>query len=173
MVLTCSWSLRRYFFAPHDAVLDTEAGIFLPKRSSAVPDTEIRDTLQALRGHAMFFFDTCHAGRASGVSLKGEQDYKLFVNELRSAANSVVVLASSDGSQLSQERDSWRNGAFTEALLSGIDGRADIVGNDGVVRILELATFMEAEVKTLTGGQQFPVITILSETPNLSFVAVR
>jgi WD40 repeat protein len=28
-----------YYFVPHDAELDTEAGLFLPKRSRAVPDT--------------------------------------------------------------------------------------------------------------------------------------
>jgi len=30
-----------YYFVPHDSELDTDASLFLPKRSKSVPDTEI------------------------------------------------------------------------------------------------------------------------------------
>jgi WD40 repeat protein len=164
---------RKFLFAPHDAVLDADAGLRLPKRSTAVPDTEILDALNALRGHALFFFDTCHAGRAAGMRFKGESDYQPFVAELAAAGTGVMVLASSDGTELSQERDEWRHGAFTKALLEGVDGKADLVGNDGIITIDELGLFVKDRVKALTAGQQHPVDLRPTETRNLAFASVR
>jgi hypothetical protein len=46
-------------------------------------------------------------------------------NDLSSAENGVVVFASSTGMQLSLERADWGNGAFTKALLEGLEGEAD------------------------------------------------
>ena len=165
---------RKFLFAPSDAVLDDAAGLNLPKRSTAVPDTEIRDALQALRGHALFFFDTCHAGRAAGMRFKGDSDFQSFVAELASAGTGAMVLASSDGTELSQERDEWRHGAFTKALLEGVvDGKADLVGNDGVITIDELGLYVKERVKALTSGHQHPVDLRPTETPNLAFASVR
>ena len=46
-------------------------GLPLPTRGSSVPDIEINRTLKQLAGNALFFFDTCHAGKAAGVSFRG------------------------------------------------------------------------------------------------------
>ncbi len=164
---------NNYYYVPHDAELDADAGLFLPKRSTAIPDSEILHTLKSLRGHALFFFDTCHAGRASGVRLKGQVDLRPFVNELRSAQNGVIVLASSDGSELSQERSDWKNGAFTYALKEGLAGKADVVGGgDGIVTVDELGLYVKERVKALTSGQQHPVETRPQETRNIPFAKV-
>jgi WD40 repeat protein len=162
-----------YFFLPYDAELDRETGLFLPKRRTAVPDSEILHALKSLYGHALFFFDTCHAGRASGVRLKGELDLRRFVNELKSAESGVVVFASSDGSQLSQERDEWGHGAFTKALIEGLDGKADLVGGDGVIEVDELGLYVSDRVKSLTAGLQHPVQTRPKETRNIPFARVQ
>jgi uncharacterized caspase-like protein len=155
---------RNYFFVPHDAelVLDT-----------AVPDREILHTLKTLRGHALFFFDTRHAGAASGVAIKSSLDLVPFIAELQSAENGVVALASSDGKALSQERDEWRHGAFTKALLEGLEGKADLVGGDGIITVDELGLYVKQRVKSLTGGQQHPVETRPQETRNIPFASAR
>jgi hypothetical protein len=41
------------------------------------------------------------------------------VNELSSTENGITTYASSTGREVSQEDDSWGNGAFTKALVEG------------------------------------------------------
>jgi len=163
---------HNYFFVPHDAELDADAGFFLPKRSKAVPDTEILHALKALRGHALFLFDTCHAGRATGLRLKGELDLRRVIAEMASSQAGVFVLSSSDGAELSQERDEWKNGAFTKAVKEGLQGAADYT-KDGVVSIDELALFVKERVKALTEGRQHPVDLRPQETRNIPVALVR
>ncbi|MGH6816407.1 MAG: hypothetical protein ACREC6_11955, partial [Hyphomicrobiaceae bacterium] len=164
---------HNYFFVPHDAELDADAGFFLSKRSKAIPDTEIQHALKSLRGHALFLFDTCHAGRATGMRLKGDIDLRRVIAELASSQSGVFVLSSSDGAELSHERDEWKNGAVTKALKEGLQGAADIHPKDGVVSIDELALFVKERVKQLTDGRQHPVDLRPQETRNIPVAVVR
>ena len=84
----------------------------------------------------------------------------------------AFVLASSDGGQLSQERDEWRNGAFTKALKEGLSGAADYT-RDGVVTLDELSLYVKERVKELTNGLQLPVDLRPQETQNIPLAAVR
>ena len=143
-----------YYFVPHDAEIETVAGQLQPTRESSVPDAEFSSALKQVAGNAFFLFDTCHAGKAAGITLKG-QDYNKFINGLSGVAT-AIVLASSTGAELSQERAEWQHGAFTQAVLEGLAGEADYDKN-GVVTVDELAFYVKERVKKLTGGQQHPV----------------
>jgi WD40 repeat protein len=160
-----------YYYVPYNARLENVAGVPLPTRGSAVPDSEISRTLKQLAGNALFFFDTCHAGQAAGISFRGAQDYNKLINEIAGSAN-AIVLASSTGTELSQERDEWRQGAFTKALLEGLAGAADVLPKDGVVTIDELNLYVKERVKELTGGLQHPVDLRPKETRNIPFAMV-
>jgi hypothetical protein len=160
-----------YYYVPYNARLEETGGVTLPTRSTSVPESEIRDTLKQLAGNAFFFFDTCHAGKAAGISFRGEQDYSKLINEIANSAN-AVVLASSTGSELSQERDEWQQGAFTKALLEGLAGAADLYPKDGIVSINELNLYVTERVKELTGGWQHPVDIKPGETRNIAFALV-
>lgn len=173
---------RNYYYLPHDSELDPDAGYFLPLRSTAVPNTEIRHTLASLRGNAVLFFDTCHAGfasgtnfnTASGLEFKGVQDLFATIAGLRSPEIGAVVLASSGGGELSQESDTWKHGAFTEALLKGLDGHADFFPPpDKIIGIGELTLYVSEEVKRLTDGRQNPVEERPKATRNFSFAYVQ
>ncbi len=157
-----------YYYVPYNAELEDVAGVPLPTRSTSVPDVEISRTLKNLAGNALFFFDTCHAGKAAGVSFRGAQDYNKLINEIAGSAN-AVVLASSTGAELSQERDDWRHGAFTKALLEGLAGAADIYPKDGVITVDELTLYVKDRVKELTGGLQHPVDLKPKEARNIAF----
>ena len=111
-----------YSYVPYNARLEDVAGVALPTRASSVPASEIRQALRDLAGNALFFFDTCHAGGAAGISFRGAPDTNKLINEIAESAN-AIVLASSTSGELSQERDDWRHGAFTKALLEGLAGR--------------------------------------------------
>ncbi|MGO9461606.1 MAG: caspase family protein, partial [Rhodomicrobium sp.] len=159
-----------YYYVPYNAKIEDVAGVRLPTRGSSVPDTEFSRTLKQLAGNALFFFDTCHAGKAAGISFKGAQDYNKLINEIAGSAN-AVVLASSTGSELSQERDEWKQGAFTKALLEGLAGAADYT-KDGVVTVDELNLYVKERVKELTGGLQHPVDLKPKEARNIAFAMV-
>jgi WD40 repeat protein len=160
-----------YYYVPYNAKLEDVAGVPLPTRGSSVPDSEISRTLKQLAGNALFFFDTCHAGQAAGISFRGAQDYNKLINEIAGSAN-AIVLASSTGTELSQERDEWQQGAFTKALLEGLAGAADVLPKDGVVTIDELNLYVKERVKELTGGLQHPVDLRPKETRNIAFAMV-
>ena len=156
-----------YYFVPHNARIEDVAGVRLPTRASSVPDSEIRQTLRDLAGNALFFFDTCHAGGAAGVSFKGDVDTNRFINEIAQSAN-AIVLASSTSGELSQERSDWRNGAFTKALLEGMAGKG-LHYTPGVVTVDELSLYVKERVKELTGGLQHPVDLKPKEARNIAF----
>ena len=144
-----------YYYVANNAKIEYVGGVPLPTRSTSVPDTEISHALKQLAGNALFFLDTCHSGRAAGILFRGEQDHNKFINEIAGSAN-AIVLASSKGTEVSQERDEWKQGAFTKALLEGLAGKGYHY-TTGVVTIDELNLYVKERVKELTGGFQHPV----------------
>ena len=98
-------------------------------------------------------------------------DINVFINELTRAENGTIVFASSTGQQYSQERKEWENGAFTEALLEGLSGKADIL-NEGVITVNMLRYFLSKRVKELTGGKQTPTTISPRTLPDFPFILV-
>ena len=141
----------KYYFGTHN--IDPDKLL-----RTGVAQSDIRDTLNSLAGKAVFFVDTCHAGNALGTSktraISGTTDS--FVSELASAENGVIVFSSSTGKQLSQENESWGNGAFTKAVVEGLSGKADFSKN-GKITQKGLDYYVTERVKELTHGQQSPV----------------
>lgn len=116
--------------------------------------------------------DSCHAGSLlPGVKLRDQRDATRFVNELRDAENGVVVFTASVGDQLSQESPDWGNGAFTEALLEALAGKAD-ADADRAILISELDTYLDRRVRALTGGLQTPIMVKPSSIPNFPIALV-
>ena len=86
-------------------------------------------------------------------------------DELIRTESGVVVMTASTGSEFSVEDTSWGHGAFTKALLDGLDGPADY-DRDGVITLKELDLYVTRSVKTLTKGQQRPTTTIPTNLPD-------
>jgi hypothetical protein len=126
------------------------------KRTGVVYN-EIKNTLTNLAGKSIFFVDACHSGNVmgDGVRRRGQADMNFIVNELSSAENGVLVFASSTGRQFSLENTAWNNGAFTKALVEGLNGKADYNKNGRIThKMLDL--YVSERVKELTKGQQTP-----------------
>lgn len=158
----------RYFFCPHD--YDTKSRL-----DSSVSYETIRDTMSSVPGKVLFFVDTCHAGNALGkMQTRGvaEQDLNRLANELSSAENGAVVFCSSTGQQLSQEKADWGNGAFTKAVVEGLSGRADLLGN-GKITIATLEAYVAERVKELTDGAQSPTVAKPDTVPDFPIAAKR
>jgi len=141
----------RYYFLPHNA--DPEKLL-----RTGVPQSDIRDTLSRMAGKAVFFVDTCHSGNALGTAkTRGlGDDINAFVNDLASAENGVVVFTASTGRQFSLEDPAWGNGAFTKAVVEGLNGKADFQ-KTGRITLKGLDYYIDERVKELTGGRQSPV----------------
>ena len=134
-------------------------------RRTGVAQSEINDVLKALPGKAVFFVDTCHAGNVLGTGRRGVVDASGVVNELASAENGVLVFSSSTGRQYSLENPKWGNGAFTKALVEGINGKAD-VNKTGRITHKMLDFYISERVKELTGNQQTPVTLVPNGVPD-------
>jgi WD40 repeat protein len=125
-------------------------------KRTGVPFSDIKNTLASLAGKALFFVDTCHSGNVMGGRRAAPTDITAVVNELASAENGVVVFASSTGRQYSLESPEWNNGAFTKALVEGVNGKADL-RQTGKITHKMLDFYLSERVKELTGGRQTPV----------------
>ncbi|MGL6111058.1 MAG: caspase family protein [Rubrivivax sp.] len=152
------------FFAGHGINDPSQGYTFLP--ANADPDrlkrtgvsmADVRTTLASLAGKAVFFFDTCHAGNVLGQGRRGlANDIGAVINELAGTENGVVVFSSSTGRQFSYENPAWGNGAFTLALVEGLNGAAAQADSPRITHKM-LDYYVSDRVKRLTDGRQTPV----------------
>lgn len=155
------------FLAGHATMDEKQTYWFLPSNASpasirrhGVSQDDLKRTMYNLSGKAVWFLDTCHAAGAFSGTARGEPlDINRLINDMTASENGVVAFASSQGREVSFERSDWRNGAFTRAIVEGIeDGGADLYGN-GTITISALDAFVVHRVKQLTDGKQHPVMT--------------
>jgi WD40 repeat protein len=127
-------------------------------RRTAVDWNDFVEVLGNLPSRVLFFLDTCHSGQlgANLVRMRGAVDNTEAIRELTSEENGVVLLAASTGREYSLEHVDWGHGAFTKALLDGLQsGNADY-SQDGIIHLRELDTYISERVKELTSGSQHP-----------------
>jgi hypothetical protein len=126
--------------------------------SDELPLTELRQRLFALNATlTVVVLDACQSGAFSRV--KGAQpaaDFS-FSSRQHLDASGVAVLASSSGSELSQESVELRGSYFTHHLLVGLRGAGDTNG-DGQVSLDEAYRYayhqtLLATAETAVGGQ--------------------
>jgi WD40 repeat protein len=153
-----------YYFLPVNANIDK-------LRRTGVPFTEMKNTVASLAGKTILFIDTCHAGNVLGAR-GAPTDIMGVVNELASAENGAVVFASSTGKQYSFEDLNWGNGAFTKAVVEGINGKADYLGK-GRITINMLDLYVSERVKELTKGKQTPATAKPQTIPDFPLVLKR
>ncbi len=139
----------QYFFLPFDGQHERLV-------STALPQTAIVSTLSKIRGKTLFFVDTCYAGNTLGALTQQRRQTEKMMNDLSASENGVVVFASSTGSEESEEKREWGNGAFTKALIEGLAGKADFT-RAGRITFAALNLFVSEEVRRITDGRQRPV----------------
>ena len=150
-----------YYFLPHDADPDN-------LRRTGVKWFDFQDVLSSLPSKVIFLVDTCHSGSATGKR-RGAGDMTDALRELIHAESGVVVMTASTGKENSQEHPEWGHGAFTKALIEGLEGKADYDGNH-TVDVKEIDLFISKRVKELTSGGQHPTTEIPKTMPNFPLV---
>jgi len=137
-----------YFLASDTHVKDIQAeGVLWSVFTKAVGNV-------SSRGRFVFLLDTCHAGGITGnVKTRDIVDSTALIKELSSVEVGAVVLAAASGRHVALESSEWGGGAFTNSLVSGLHGEADL-DHDDVLTLKELDYFMSQRVKKLTEGKQ-------------------
>jgi len=155
---------NRYYFLPRDVDLKNI-------KLTGLPYHAIKDTITVLAGKVLFFIDTCHAGNVMGA--RGTiADIDRIANDLASAENGIVVFAASTGKQNSYEKAEWGNGAFTKALIEGLNQQADYT-KDGTISINELDLYISERVKKLTNGDQTPTTSKPKTVPDFPIAVMK
>ena len=166
------------FLAGHGLTDEKQVYWFLPSDVSGSDDVhtkgvsqdEVRLALRNLSGRVLWFLDTCHAGMATA---RRPVDMNVLINNVTSVENGgIVVFAASTGRQLSAESSAWGNGAFTKAIVEGIElGKADLM-RDGFITTSGLDVFVERRVRTLTEDKQNPVMGRPPDMPDFTIAQV-
>ncbi len=116
------------------------------RRSTSVSfKDDITAHLSNINCKKLVFIDACHSGGARGDVM----DINDAIKQVSQKQNISLTLTSSSQNQLSYEDDRWNNGAFTKALVDGMQrGKADTNG-DKVVTVKELSDYVAASVKEM------------------------
>jgi uncharacterized caspase-like protein len=116
-----------------------------------IPDEEIGKTLFFLRGQVALFVDTS----LSNWMVKYVERNRASALYANNDQNSMVVLGSTTGKELSQSDDAWGNGAFTKTLIEALNGTT---GNERTDQLLpsSFATYVSDHVRALTQNEQRP-----------------
>jgi uncharacterized caspase-like protein len=155
---------QSYWFLPSDATEDDA-------RAKGVSQDELQRSLESLPGKVLWFLDTCYAGAAAR---RAPVDVNVLVNSVTAPENGgIVAFASSTGREVSVESGAWQNGAFTKALIEGIQqGKADLTG-EGTITTSELDYFLGKRVQQLTEGKQHPVMGRPPGEPDFTIAQAR
>ncbi len=143
-----------FYFLPSDASIEKDGSV---KRSRAISWRDLRAVLD-LPAKKIVFADTCYSAGISGKKTRSVDNDRL-VKELQEA--NAVIFTSSTGTELSQEDEKAGHGVFTQALIQGLGGQADLV-KDRKISMKELDAYVSETVPRKTRGAQHPI----TQTPD-------
>ncbi|MEL7427989.1 MAG: caspase family protein, partial [Bacteroidota bacterium] len=147
-----------FYYVPVEADL-TDRSL----RVNGIMREDIKETVATIAGKVIVFIDACHSGSLMETSRRrGAPDMTRIINELTDAENGAVVFSSSSARQFSLEDQGWQNGAFTKALVEGLNGSA--ARPDGAITWKSLDNYITRRVKELTGGEQAPTTNVPPNT---------
>lgn len=134
----------RFYFIPYGGTTDNLYDCFSSQ--------EFCQAAEDIDGKFIVFLDACYSG-ALGERSAGGAD---FADQLRRVRNGMLLYASSAGDTKSREDESWKNGAFTRALVEAFGGAARSDDAEGL-STNQLANYLAKRVREITKGAQRPV----------------
>jgi uncharacterized caspase-like protein len=181
-----SRDLAIVFLAGHGFVDANQEFWFLTKdanlqrlRSTAISNHDLIDIIFSIPGKKVLFIDACHAGAAMMASntraVDAVPDMNKVVNDFSTAGSGLVVYGASTGTERAKEDAKWDNhGAFTKALIEAIgEGKASLDSAEHKITTDMLDFYIEEHVKTMTGGEQHPVMNRPVLVPDFPIALAR
>jgi WD40 repeat protein len=157
---------NQFYIVPHDGNSDNP-------RYSCIDWRDFSDMIGNMSAKVVLFIDTCHSGQLGNNIGQEAQSNTEAVRELSGKEYGVVIMAAATGYEYSLEHPDWGHGAFTLALLEGInEGKADVKG-DGTIYLRELDYYLSERVRELTGGRQHPTTQKPSSISRLSIAKIK
>ena len=118
---------------------------YSPERRSSTSvsyKNDILGQLESIPCKKIIFIDACHSGGARANSA----DIIRAIHDIKNAPTGFAIMTSSSRDEESYEDVKWQNGAFTEAMITGLrDGKADD-NNNGIITLMELESYLKLEV---------------------------
>jgi uncharacterized caspase-like protein len=138
-------------------------------RRTALPFSDIRNVVGALAGRSVIFMDACQAGDPRSTEACTGAIMNL-VSELSSSEQGAVVFSSSTAKYYARENAAWGNGAFTMALIEGLNGKAAYNESRNItVSMLDL--YLSERIKSVTKGQQISASAKTYDLPDFVLAA--
>jgi hypothetical protein len=103
---------------------------------------DIIDNLESINCKRILLFDACQSGQDLGG--KGN-DFDKIQEQINKTPPTIITFSSSRCNEKSWENIAWKHGAFTKAILEGLDGRAD-TSKDSFISIKELVDYVKSAV---------------------------
>ena len=141
-------------------------------RATCLNFEELKQTVSSIAGKVVVFIDACHSGNVMGSTKRGGTDINAVVNELSSTENGAITFTSSTGKEFSLEDQAWGNGAFTKAVIEGLNGKAAINGKNKIT-IKSLDAYISERVKELTKGKQHPTSVSPPNVPDFPIAVTQ
>ena len=154
---------NNFFFMPFNADANRI-------NATCVGWSEITETINVIAGKRVLFMDACFSGNVLG-STRQRSTLNQAILSLTGADNGAVVFTSSTSRQVSLENSEWNNGAFTKALVEGLNGKADPYGSK-IITVKSLDLYITMRVKELTKGQQAPTTIVPASIPDFPLAVV-
>lgn len=117
---------------------------------TAIAEDELKRFCASTRGKILVLLDACHAG---GLQINVND----LARELGRNDYGVIVMSSSRGDEVAWEDRRWGGGAFTKALVDGLNGAADLRKKGYVLTPVDLDPYVYYTVLELTRGRQTPI----------------
>jgi hypothetical protein len=130
----------------HDGNLRIQGDDYDPsrKRTTSISfKDDIMAVLDEIYCKKLVFVDACHSGAGSKYNIA---DLNYEIEKLNKISTGVTTFVSSQGDELSYEDDSWKNGAFTEAIIKGLQGAEADRDRNFIVTVDELYQYLSKEV---------------------------
>lgn len=153
-----------YYMLPVDADIER-------LRSTCINFEEIKQTQSTIEGKVIVFVDACHSGNLMGA---GGNYINGLINLLTSTVRGAgaITFTSSTGKEFSLEDPSWGNGAFTKALIEGLNGAAS-VDEEKEITYTSLSLYISRRVKKITGDKQHPTLVPTPNTPDFPIALAK
>ena len=148
-----------FFYAGHGFRDDKDRFYFMPYGSktdqlyNCFSGADFRREAEDVNSKFIVFVDACYSGALMDGSRSATSH---FLEQLRRTKNGMILYASSASDTKSKEKEEWKNGAFTKALVDALNGGAQNPGDEGL-STQQLEQFLYKEVRRLTDNQQTPI----------------